>query len=247
MIVVRGMRIGALSVFLGTALWAQTSVFEAATVKPNRSGDLPKAGPGMRNGTFSAPLVSLKALIAIAYDIPELRISGPDWLGSEKYDVEAKAPEGVPDSEMQPMLQALLRDRFQLKTRFEMKELPVYTMSVAKGGAKLRPFDPADRPAPPDRRQTSAMVGVGTTSQIADMLARIVARPVVDKTGIDQQVRYRLAVSYTPLSANGNPANPDALDIFTAIEEQLGLKLEAAREVVRVLVVEGVDRVPTEN
>ena len=89
------------------------------------------------------------------------------------------------------------------------------------------------------------MVGVGTPSQIADALARAVGRPVVNKTGIEGLFGWM--VSYTPFSASGKSVDSTAPDIFTAIEQQLGLKLEPRNESLQILVIDHLERIPTEN
>ena len=89
------------------------------------------------------------------------------------------------------------------------------------------------------------MVGVGTPSQLADGLARAVGRPVVNKTGIEGLFGWM--VSYTPFSASGNSADSPAPDIFAAIEQQLGLKLEPKKEALQILVIDHLERIPTEN
>lgn len=233
----------------GTAssvLWAQSPAFEVAAVKPNHTVEHPRTYPRLHNGTFSAEAASMMTLLEVAYGLVELRIHGPAWLDAERYDITAKAPEGVPDSQIMPLLQSLLKDRFHLESHFEMKELPAYDMVVSKGGAKLKPFDPVHPPNPPHpQRGESVMVGVGTPSQIADGLARTVGRPVVNKTGIEG--RFGWMVSYTPFSASGKSVDSTAPDIFTAIEQQLGLKLEPRKESLQILVIDHLERIPTEN
>jgi uncharacterized protein (TIGR03435 family) len=193
----------------------------------------------MQNGTFTAELASLRLLISLAYGLIEERIEGPAWLDTEKYDITAKAPAGVPDSQMQPLLQTLLTVRFHLKTHYET--------IVGKGGAKLQAFDPTKPPQTPPNRGQAVLTGMGTTTgDLADRLVRFVGRPVIDKTGMGEQGRFTWVLQFTPLSADGNAAAP-APDIFTAIEEQLGLKLQSARGSLQILVVDGSDRMPTEN
>jgi uncharacterized protein (TIGR03435 family) len=241
-------RAAAVFIFVGIAAgpgWAQPRAFEVASVKPNHSGEHPRTYPRMRNGTFTAEMASLKTLLVVAYGLTELRINGPDWLDTEKYDITAKAPEGVPDSEVGPLLQSLLKDRFHLESHFETREMPAYDMNVSKGGIKLTLFDPAHPPQTPRNYGQSVMIGVGTTSQIADALARVAGRPVVDKTGIDG--RFGWMVNYTPFSANADSANSPAPDIFAAIEQQLGLKLEPKKKALQILVIDHAERVPTEN
>jgi uncharacterized protein (TIGR03435 family) len=230
-----------------SALSAQSPAFEVAAVKPNRTGEHPRTAPRLQNGTFTAEKASLKTLLVIGFGLSELRIDGPDWLDTERYDIAAKAPEGVRDSQIMPLLQSLLKDRFHLESHFETKEMPVYDLVVGKGGSKLRPFDPAHPPATPRNpgQGAAAMVGVSTTSQIADTLERAAGRPVVDKTGMEG--RFGWTLLYTPFSGNANAADSAAPDVFAAIEQQLGLKLEAKKESLQILVIDHVERIPTEN
>ncbi len=146
----------------GTAsvLWAQSPAFEVAAVKPNHTEDHPRTYPRLHNGTFSAEAASMKTLLEIAYGFTEQRINGPAWLDAERYDITARAPEGTADSQVMPLLQSLLEDRFRLKSHFEMKELPAYDMVVSKGGSKLKPFDPAHPPIlPRDSHPPAATMG----------------------------------------------------------------------------------------
>jgi bla regulator protein BlaR1 len=145
-----------------------------------------------------------------------------------------------------PLLQSLLKDRFHLEYHFETKEMPVYDLVVSKGGAKLTPFDPEQPPTNPQNRGQSVILGVGTTNQIADALARAAGSPVVDKTGIGDG-RFGWTLNYTPLSATGDLSNSAAPDLFAAVEQQLGLKLESKKEPLPILVIDHVERVPTEN
>ena len=233
----------------GTAasvLWAQSPSFEVAAVKPNHTDEPPRTYPRLLNGTFSAEAASMKTLLVVAYGLIESRIKGPAWLDTERYDIAAKAPEGISDSQTMPLLQSLLKDRFHLKSHFEMKELPAYDMVVSKGGAKLKPFDPAHPPNPPRVLGDEAvMMGVGTPSQIADGLAGAVGRPVVNKTGIEGVFGWM--VSYTPFSASGNSVASTAPDIFVAIDQQLGLRLEPRQESLQILVIDHLERTPVEN
>jgi uncharacterized protein (TIGR03435 family) len=238
---------------VGPALQAQSPAFEVATAKVNRTGDNGATSPELRNGTLTARNVSMKMLLRTAYDLSESRITGPDWLDSDRFDVAAKSPQGVPDSELMPMLQALLKDRFHLVAHREMKEMPVFDMVVAKGGLKMSPFDPA-HPAPPRGPPGGSMDftaistnGVATMSQLALRLTASAGRPVFDKTGVEG--RYGFFLMYTPIaaqSANGAPGS-GAPDFFTAVQQQLGLRLEPTKASVEILVVAAADRVPTEN
>jgi uncharacterized protein (TIGR03435 family) len=226
-------------------LRTQSPAFEIASVKVNHTGEHPRTYPQLRNGTFTAEIASSKTLIVIAYGLIELRIKGPEWLDTEKYDITAKAPEGVPDSQSMPLLQSLLKDRFHPESHFETQEMPAYDMVVSKGGSKLKPFDPDHPPEVPRGYAQTVMVGLGSTGELADMLARGAGRPVVDKTGLEG--RFGWVLTYTPFSANADAASSTAPDIFAAIEQQLGIKLEPKRESLQILIIDPADRIPTGN
>jgi uncharacterized protein (TIGR03435 family) len=237
---------------LVAALHAQSPAFEVATVKIHPAGDNGFSSPDLKNGTFTARNVPMRRLLRTAYNLSDLQITGPDWLGSDRYDLVAKSPQGAPDTELMPMLQALLKERFHLAVHREMKEMPVFDMVVAKGGLKIWLFDPA-RPVvkpPPPANPTSAMVasnGVVTMSELAIRLTLSADRPVLDKTGLEG--RYGFFLLYTMLSAQSADATAGSgpPDFFAAVEQQLGLRLEPKKESVEILVVDSANRVPTEN
>src|ERR1700733_14740555 len=120
--------------------------FEVASVKPQAPGDT-RGSIGPSPGAFIANGVSLKLLIEIAYYVKDFQISGgPDWIETDHYDISARAPAGfIPTGQqMQPMLQALLADRFGLKLHRETRELPAFALVVGKGGPKLNASTFAD-------------------------------------------------------------------------------------------------------
>ena len=190
------------------------------------------------DGHLLATNVSLSTLIWWSFEIPESRILGaPSWAGSKRFDIEATADPSV-DAQLkvlssdagrkqkEKMVQALLADRFKLVTHAEMRELPIYILAVAKGGPKLGALEDSgtsiNRGSDHIEVQTSNSV-----STLAEQLSMIVGRDVVDKTGITG--RYNLKLQWTPTTtlADSGPS------LFTAIEEQLGLKLEPAKGPVR--------------
>jgi bla regulator protein blaR1 len=197
----------------------------------------------------------------------------PAWLNSDTYEIEAKA-EGNPSYLVMagPMFQALLEDRLKLKVHWETKQVPVYEMTVAKGGPKLQPvkdenclrLDPTKPPveppaageAPPkgceDLRFGKGTLDVAglSVSRFAEFLGRnIVVRPVIDKTGLEGYFKFQLQFAFdeaTPMLrrfADGEVTGPS---IFTAVQEQLGLKLEPATGPHDFLVIDSVER-PSEN
>jgi uncharacterized protein (TIGR03435 family) len=246
-----------LVVLLATELThAQTSVptFEVATIKPT--------GPSSDGHThinyppgdrFSASNITLLALMQWAYSMPERQIlEGPPWLGSTRFDIQAKADSGdqgdrfkgltgEQDRDLKRrMVQALFADRFHLKLHQETRTLPAYDLVVAKGGSKLEPSQSNGKSIGTGRTYFN---GQGLTmTLIAEELSRITGRIVVDKTSLAD--RYDLKLQWTPDDA---PATDNAApSLFTAIQEQLGLKLEPAKEAVSVLVIDHIEP-PTPN
>lgn len=228
---------------------AQSPAFEVASIKVNRSGDGRSGYPRLTNGRMTAQNATLKMTLQVAYGLSALQIDGPGWMDSDRFDLEAKSPQGVPDSELMPMLQSLLMERFHLAAHRETKETPVYDLIVAKVGLKIAPFDPDHVPPTPPRNGAASMIiGALTMSQLAYNITPAAGRPVLDKTGLNA-VRYFCAVTFSPLTAQSEDSTPESgpLDIFRALEQQLGLKLEPAKEPLDILIVDHAERVPTEN
>jgi uncharacterized protein (TIGR03435 family) len=204
--------------------------------------------------------VSLRQLIQLVYNVQPFEISGePDWINSERYDIEAKAgPSRSRQEIIGPLLQALIEDRFKLKVHGETKDSPVYFLTVAKGGPKLKAGSCITRdpnaPNMPGQRQSAfcGFFGMGdnslqATSTTAEVLARelsgILERRVLDRTGYTGEFDVRLKWS---ADLNAAPTTDSGPSIFTAIEEQLGLKLESGRAPIDVLVIDHVEH-PSEN
>ena len=229
-------------------LLAQSLEFEVASIKVNQTGSGGSNFPRLKNGALSAENVSLLMLLQAAYDLSAVRIVGPSWLDSDRYDVVGKSPQGVSDSELMPMLQALLKDRFRISDHREMKEMPIYEMIVVKDGLKMSAFDPTHPlVSPPNRNRGGAMiVGSGTMPQLAKMISGSAGRPVLDKTGLNG--RYNYILSFTPLSAQAAESVSDSPpDLFTAVQQQLGLKLESKKEPIEILVIDHAERAPAGN
>jgi uncharacterized protein (TIGR03435 family) len=212
---------------------------------------------------------TLKMLLGFAYGIREDLISGvPGWAADARYEVAAKV--GGPDvaayqklskEQRDLMVQAVLVERFKLKAHIETKELPVYELVVAKGGPRLQAAKPDDAypnaikgpdgvahaggiTMRPGQIQGQAMA----VSALVDVLSRELSRTIVDKTGLTG--RYDVKLKYTPDNGsapmlNGEP-DTSAPSIFTALEEQLGLKLNSAKGPVDTLVVDHIEA-PSEN
>ena len=235
------------TIILSATILAQSPSFEVATIKVNDSGPGGLGFPGVRNGILSARNVSLKMMLQSAYDLSELRVVGPDWLNSARFDLAGKAPPGVPDTDLMPMLQALLKDRFHVEVHREMKEMPVYEMVVAGGGVKMLPFDPERKFSGINPHGNMIFAPSATMPDLATRMTGFAGRPIIDRTGL--QGRYAVVLIFMrPDATAAETSAPDAPpDFFTAVQQQLGLKLEPKKEPVEVLVVDHADRLPTDN
>jgi uncharacterized protein (TIGR03435 family) len=231
--------------------------FEVATIKPSQFGGVSlKLSPG---GLFESAGTTLSDLIKLAYDLhPRQIVGGPSWIQTEKYDVTGKPDKpGKPSLEpLKAMVRKLLADRFQLTFHLDKRELPVYAITVAKSGAKLIENDG-------DPNGVWGGAGVGprslglrniTMTEFARVLmASILDRPAVDQTGLGS-TRYDFELKWTPDASQSQPGGTDRPadnagappDLFTAFQEQLGLKLESTKALVDVLVIDRAEK-PSEN
>jgi uncharacterized protein (TIGR03435 family) len=228
------------------ALKAQVAVsqtFEVAAIKANKSGS-GSSSDHYRNGMLIARNVTLHHCMELAYGVKDYQISGPSWLGSERYDISAKAQASTSANDYRPMLQALLVDRFKLLVHRETKQLLVYSLIVPKNGSKLHVVEGGTENSRSGRGYISAKTM--TTGRLADILSRVLERPVLDSTGL--KGTYDIELKWTPDEGQRREGDPDGpSSIFTAVQEQLGLKLEGHRGPVEIIVVDHAERVPTEN
>lgn len=237
--------------FTPPGAFAQSSKFEVASIRPSPETAFSMTiGPELRHGTLHGQRVTLRVLLAAAYGMTEPRVIGPRWLNGDRFDIVAKSPEGVPDSALKPMLQALLKERFKLSAHLTAREMPVYFLEIAKSAVKMPRFPAHDGGlnGPSDQYHGAAMMrGIGTASQIAQRLSSFLNRPVLDRTGLTD--RYSFFLVFAPLSppAAGHEPELAVPDIFAAIQQQLGLKLQPGRDNVEVVIVDHIERMPTEN
>jgi uncharacterized protein (TIGR03435 family) len=248
---------------LGLALpaFAQTTApaFDVVSIKPYKSSS-PHSEIHRTSELFSALNLSIKTLIMIAYDLKtEDQISAmPGWGNSAHYDIEAKAdaetmaalkamPEEAREQASDTMLQAMLADRFQLKVHHETRELPTYSLVVAKGGLKLKQVDRAveNDGSMYVNRQDLTATGI-SISRLCGFLSQQSHRKVEDKTGL--LGRYDLTLKWAPDEIAGQQdANGDVMpSLFTALQEQLGLKVESTKGPVDTIVIDHVEQ-PTDN
>jgi uncharacterized protein (TIGR03435 family) len=237
------MRIPAL-ILWSAAGWAQSAPqFEVASIKIAPAPDgrgysvSSRGGPGTQDPTlFTCHNWTLSGLINRAFDLGVNELSGPDWMGSARFDMSAKIPEGATKEQFRLMLQGFLAERFKLAYHREKKEVPAFNLVVAKNGPKFKesvpapPPDDSDRPAgkPSPIKQDEAgypILPPGRDSTMA-MMRGFASQRFGDET------MEHLA---------GGP------NLFRAIQEQLGLKLESTKTMVDVLVVDHIEKTPTEN
>jgi len=245
---------GVILALLAVLLLGQTpprqtaSAFEVASVKANASGSARASWAGQGSQLIIQNYL-LRDIILGAYGLRSYQLSGgPDWVGTARFDIVGRAPDGVPRNIA--MLRTLLGDRFQLKTHTEVRQLPVYRLVLARDD---RRFGPKLRPSTLDCAATRCTASVlsgriqtngYSMTQLAQLLASNVDRAVIDRTGLTGV--YDLELAWSPDDGAADVVTRDAPGLFTAIVEELALKLEPAIGPVDVLVIDSVER-PTED
>ncbi|HTV09540.1 MAG TPA: TIGR03435 family protein [Candidatus Aquilonibacter sp.] len=234
-------------------------VFEVATIKPSAPDEQGKYFT-VRGDRFVTANTTLLDLIKFAYGVQDKQVANlPDWATSQKYDLDGKPDiPGMPDpDQLRHMVQLILADRFQLKFHEEKKDMSAYVLSVAKGGEKMEKAAPDSGSLPGLFFRGLGVLTVrnATMQDFCQLMqSAVLDRPVVDETGL--QGRYNFLLKWTPDESQFGglgvkvPPPSDAADapppLYTAITEQIGLKLEAGKASVRVLVVDHVDQ-PSAN
>ena len=234
-------------------------VFELTSVKRNISGSERTSTRGQPNGGWSATNVRLKAVIARAYEVREFQITGgPDWIDSDRFDIVARGPEGTPTQLRFPMLRALLAERFKLVTRIETRVQPVYLLVLARADGRLGPQlkrstlacagQTTPQPGSDCGVDTSVNDSFGTMSakgvsmdRIAAALANLaINRTVINRTGLegafDADLRFASEAAALAVANRGDEASP----VFTALQEQLGLRVQSDRGPVSFVVIDSV-------
>jgi uncharacterized protein (TIGR03435 family) len=237
--------------------WAQAAhpSFEVASVRPSQH----EVGPDYNNqityasDRFTGKNVTLKRLIAEAWQYQINQVSGPPWIGRTEYDVEARVPAGTDHQQIAVMIRGFLSERFHLKEHSETREMRVYELTVGKGGPKVQPVKAgtADTAAGPgfhfrgDMRQFADLLAVQFSIPAASDPSMPVRAggtmiPVLDKTGLQGVYEFNADVRPEP-----------GTDAFTAwkrvLEDQLGLEIESRKAGVPIVVVEDAEKVPTAN
>jgi uncharacterized protein (TIGR03435 family) len=227
-------------------------VFDVVSIKPtvsNRGG-----GPGPLISTSAGRLFgrgSLQFFLQYAYGLQTFQIiGGPGWLSADRFDIEAKEPQGDSHySQFPQMLRPVLTDRFHLTTHRETRQLGIYSLVVARNGPKLAAGRATDEQG--TRGGNGQLVASRMTMRaLASTLSRMTSRLVQDRTGLDGEFNFTLTWTpdefQRPAPLGRPPASREGTSLFTALQEQLGLRLDAGTGPVDVLVVDRVDR-PSAN
>lgn len=237
---------------VASAIFAQE--FEVVSVKPSKAADN-SSQTNSNQGRYTASNETLRNMILMAYGIRDYQLEGPDWLRSERYDVAAKFPEALPrDREkyragLQAMMQQMLTARFKLATHREQKVMSVYGLVVGKNGIRFKQAPDGD-----SHNQNSSNNHYKATStdmaSLAAFLSRRMDQPVLDMTGLSGFFDMELNWVPEARSSVENKSDADAPSgptLTQAIQEQLGLKLEARKAPIEILVVDRAEKAPSEN
>lgn len=217
--------------------------FEVTTIKPS---DPDTAGPliGISVGRLTLTAFTLKELMVYAHWVHPNQVLGTSgWMDTQKFDIVAKPEKGFSSQDqLRQMLQALLADRFKLKYHRGQRELPAYALTLSKGGSKMKPRTPGDG-GPGFRLVFQGNSLPGRNASIAQMIfvlqTRALDRPVIDQTGLTGNFDFNLSWSSDPVGGTrGAATDSDSPDLFTAMQTQLGLKLESRRAPVEVVVID---------
>ncbi len=196
-------------------------------------------------GRIAYRLTPLKFIIQRAYKLQDLQIEGPEWLATERFDVDAKLPEGADPQQVPAMFQAMLAERFKLAAHFVERERAGFVLTVGPSGHNLSPAKGGGYSMPRDERgyHLRGTVSMGT---LADVLSQNLQRPVVDDTGLEGP--FSVSLDFAPdLPTSDTDTGALAPPLPAAMLNQLGLKMETKKNRVRILVIDHIERAPGEN
>jgi uncharacterized protein (TIGR03435 family) len=231
---------------------APAPAFDVATVKMGgpveANGNININTGKILNGVVTLSNATLSDCLKFAYSLTtDAQLAGPDWINQKvvRFEVTGKAAPETPDDQLRLMLRTLLKERFQLTMHTEQREMTHYELVVGKNGPKLKESTVGSGEATGTARLDGIRSNRMQMNKLAMLLSRMTRMPVLDKTGLTGfyqfDLRYANEVSPAP---EETPAGPS---IFTAVQEQLGLKLESKKGPVEVLVIDHAEKVPLEN
>ncbi len=248
------MRRIAITLWLCAAAWAQTAAFEIASIRSVNSAapiapeDAARENIHVTPGTVTMNFVSLASCIRWAYRVGDPQVSGPDWIRRDRFQIIAKASGTPSDDQLRQMMQSLLAERFKLEMHREPKTMRAFTLVVAKGGPKLTAAQVDTQPGVKGRLKWIATAY--SMADLANFLSDNTDAPVVDETGI--KGRYDFTIDLSPYFSVDTPIRRDeagqilSAAFQTALQAQLGLRLESRKTPVEMLVIDHAER-PSEN
>jgi uncharacterized protein (TIGR03435 family) len=239
-------------------VWAQSAPplsFDVASIHSSEPGS-PTAIFHTEPGFFSTHNVTLRACVEWAYGLKPVQLSGPAWLKDSRFDIVARTDDhGADDDKLRLMLQTLLADRFGMKVHREQKEQQVYSLTIAKNGPKFHPqsakdaskfLESATEGSSRFKEDKAGAIGEHVSmDETADKISELLDRRVIDRTGL--KGRYDFRLDLTPYMAEAEGKADIMSVLFAGFNEQLGLKLEPGKGVVELLVIDAVNKTPTEN
>jgi uncharacterized protein (TIGR03435 family) len=236
---------------ISTALAQPVAAFDVAAIRPHDPNEPGGRADTLPGGRFIGRNLTMRFLFEYACEVRHYQTLGePSWF-DERYDIDAKADTAgeLSEAELKPLLRTLLEDRIGLATHSETKELPVYDLVIAPGGQKFRASSPDEKPSVTRPSASKVILRKITLKAVANMLSSNpdIQRSVTDRTGLTGEFDFNLEWTPAALPSGDSPAAaPDGPSIFTALVEQLGLKLLAKKGPDRILVIDHVER-PSEN
>ena len=227
------------------ASWAQSNplTFEVATIKP--SDPSVRAAIQTQGDRVEFRGVAIRVPLGQAFHVRPIYVFGEDWLDT-KFDIAAKLPAGATAQQIPEMLRALLTERFGIRMHTETRQMPVYALTIAKGGFKLKEL-PADSPAA-IRNSNGAMVMVGTLDSIGPAASGNRIGPIINQTGLTG--KYELSFESSLLFPKAAPDpldDSDGLARMRQAVEPFGLNIDRARIPTEVVVIDHIEHIPTDN
>jgi bla regulator protein BlaR1 len=239
-------------VFL-TAGGGHAQTFDVASVKPSQAGSAGGEGSTRESisydpGSLTMRNVTLKSCIQWAYSVAGYQVSGPAWIGSRRYDIQAKAGSPATREQLRLMLRALLISRFHLALHRETRDLPVYDLETGKGGAKLRPAqsEGESEMQPGDGQLVYRRYSMAEFAEKLPGIPFRVDRAVVDKTGLPGTYDFQLKIAGDAAAMKSSFEHSDGPLVFDILQ-QIGLKLQPRKGPVPMLAIDSADQDPEEN
>jgi uncharacterized protein (TIGR03435 family) len=240
---------------------AAKPAFDVASIRPSQASREGGRGgePGGRGNPFRRDNIkitpdsvilrnmSLKSTIAWAYGVKDFQVTGPDWLDNDRSDIVAKAAGESTEDQLRVMMETLLADRFKVTLHRSTKETQAYVLVIGKGGSKLVPTQSeGDSDVQPDQSKMQVTILRTPLSTLTDLLYMVLRTPVVDETGL--KGKYDLTINVMKYASMAGDGNVDPVGIImTALQEEMGLKLESRKVALDMVVVDHAEKTAGDN